>query len=120
MVFVFDLDHLSADGYKRSRNAVESFLKDGALPSDLVGVVAGSTMLTNKISADKAALLKAMDSMKGPNLARYNDLRSFPRMVDDAEALAIARNDKRMTDNAVQRACTERPDECEGKGGREG
>jgi len=122
MIFVFDLNHLSADGYKRSRNAVESFLKEGALPSDLVGILAGTVMLNNKIDTDKAALLKAMDSkegMKGPNLARYNDLRSFPRMVDDAEALAIARSDKRVTDNAVQRACSERPDECTALGGRD-
>lgn len=119
MIFVFDLNHLSADGYKRSRNAVESFLKDGALPTDLVGILAGTVMLNNKIETDKAALLKAMDAMKGPNLGRYNDLRSFPRMVDDAEALAISRSDKRVTDNAVQRACSERPDECTALGGRD-
>lgn len=118
MIFVFDLNHLSADGYKRSRTAVESFLKDGALPSDMVGIVAG-VMLNNKIETDKAALLKAMDSMKGPNLARYNDLRTFPRLIDDTEALAIARNTKTVLDNAVNRACGERPDECGGLGGRD-
>jgi VWFA-related protein len=119
MVFVFDLAHLSADGYKRSRTSVESFLKDGALPSDMVGILAGSVMLDNKIEADKAALLKAMGSMKGPNQARYNELRSWPRLVDDAEALAIARSDERTVTNVVQRACTERPDECQGRGGRD-
>lgn len=119
MIFVFDLNHLSADGYKRSRTAVESFLKDGALSSDLVGILSGTTMLNNKIETDKASLLKAMDSMKGPNLSRYNDLRSWPRLVDDAEALSIARSSKQVTDNAVQRACTERPDDCTGFGGRD-
>ncbi len=119
MIFVFDLNHLSADGYKRSRNAVESFLRDGALQTDLIGILAGTVMLNNKIETDKAALLKAMDSIKGPNLARYNDLRSFPRMVDDAEALAIARGARQATDNAVQRACSERPDECTALGGRD-
>jgi VWFA-related protein len=94
-------------------------LKDGALPSDFVGVLAGPEMLTNKISTDKAALLKAMESMKGPNQARYNDLRSWPRLIDDAEALTIARNNKDAVDRAVQRACSERPDECEGRGGRD-
>lgn len=119
MIFVFDLNHLSADGYKRSRSAVESFLKDGALQNDLVGILAGSTILNNKIDTDKAALIKAMDSMKGPNLSRYNDLRAFPRMTDDAEALAIARGNRQATDNAVMRACGERPDECSGLGGRD-
>jgi VWFA-related protein len=119
MVFVFDLNHLSTDGYKRSRSAVESFLKDGALPSDLVGVLAGSVMLTNKIGTDRAALLKAMESMKGPNQARFNDLRSWPRVIDDAEALAIARSNPETVARVVQRACGERPDECEGRGGRD-
>lgn len=112
MVFVFDLAHLSPDGYKKSRTAVESFLKDGGLPSDMIGVLAGSTMLDNKIEPDRAALLKAMKSMKGPTLARYDDLRSWPRLIDDAEASAITRNGRRVLDNAVERACRERPDDC--------
>ena len=41
LLFVFDLNHLGTDAYKRSKAAVESFLKDGALASDLIGVVAG-------------------------------------------------------------------------------
>jgi VWFA-related protein len=112
MVFVFDLEHLSPDGYKKSRTGVESFLKDGGLPEDMIGILAGSTMLDNKIETDRTALLKAMQKMKGPTLARYDDLRSWPRLIDDAEALAIARNGTRVVDNAVQRACTERPDDC--------
>jgi len=112
MVFVFDLEHLSADGYKKSRTAVESFLKDGGLPSDMIGILSGSAMLDNKIERDRAALLKAMQKMKGPTLARYTELRSWPRLIDDAEALAVARNSTRVVDNAVQRACAERPDDC--------
>jgi VWFA-related protein len=119
MVFVFDLSHLSTDGYKRSRTAVESFLRDGALPTDVVGVVAGDTMLNNKLGTDKAALLKAMEKMKGPNQARYNDLRSWPRLIDDAEALAVARNAENTITNVVQRACTERPEDCTALGGRD-
>ncbi|TAK14019.1 MAG: VWA domain-containing protein [Acidobacteria bacterium] len=119
-VFVFDLAHLSADGYKRSRSAVESFLKDGALPTDMIGILSGGTMLNNKIDSDKAALLKAMDSMKGPNQARYNDLRAWPRLIDDAEALAVARGNEGTINAVVLRACGERPEECNsGKGGNE-
>jgi VWFA-related protein len=119
LIFVFDLNHLSADGYKRSRAAVESFLKDGALGTDMVGVVAGTTMLTNKISAEKAPILDAMKSMKGPNLSRFNELRSFPKLIDDAEALAVARGNRETTDRVVQRACSEEPDSCSGRGGDE-
>ena len=119
LVFVFDLSHLSADGYKRSRTAVESFLKEGAASADLVGVLSGSTMLNNKIDADKTALLKAMATMKGPNLSRFNDMREWPRILDEAEATAIARGDRETADRVVQRGCFDRPDECSGKGGDE-
>ncbi len=119
LIFVFDLNHQSADGYKRARAAVESFLKASALPSDLVGVVAGTTMLTNKISADKSPILEAMKSMKGPNLGRFNELRSYPKLIDDAEALAISRGNKETIDRVVLRACSEQPDDCNGRSGDE-
>lgn len=119
MVFVFDLTHLSADGYKRSRDAVEGFLKDGASSADLVGVVANGLMLNNKIDTDKAALLKAMGTMKGPNLSRYAEMRAFPRLIDESEAIAVARMNKETTNRVMQRACGERPDECNGRAGDE-
>jgi VWFA-related protein len=118
-VFLFDLSHLSADGYKRSRTAVESFLKDGALPGDLVGVVSGGVMLNNKIDSDKAALIKAMDGMKGPNLSRFNELRVWPTILNEEEASAIARSDRETLSRATQRACDQRPDECASLGGQE-
>lgn len=119
LVFVFDQSHLSADGFKRSRAAVESFLKDGAASADLVGIVSGGTMLNNKIDTDKAALLKAMDTMKGPNLARFTDMRSWPRIIDEAEATAIARGDNETIGRVVQRGCDERPEECQSLAGNE-
>lgn len=119
MIFVFDLAHLSTDAYKRSRAAVESYLKDPSATADLIGVVAGSVMLNNKIDTDKAALLKAMETMKGPNQARYNDLRAWPRLIDEAEAAAVARGDRETTTRVVQRGCGERPEECQQLGGDE-
>jgi VWFA-related protein len=119
LVFVFDLSHLSADGYKRSRTAVENFLKEDVAAADMVGIVSSGTMLNNKIDTDKAALLKAMGGMKGPNLSRYNDMRAWPRIIDEAEAVAIARRDRDTTERVVQRGCTEQPAECEGLAGDE-
>lgn len=119
LVFFFDLSHLSADGFKRSRSAVESFLKDDTASADLVGVLAGTTMLNNKIDTDKAALLKAMDGMKGPNLARYNEMRTWPKIIDEAEASAIARRDPETISRVTLRGCAEQPEECQGKGGDE-
>ena len=86
----------------------------------MIGILSGGTMLNNKIDSDKAALLKAMDSMKGPNQARYNELRSWPRLIDDAEALAVARGNEGTITAVVLRACGERPEECNsGKAGNE-
>ena len=112
IVFFLDLDHLSADGYKRSRTAIEGFLKDSAASADLVGVLAGGQMLNNKIDTDKPALLKAMASMKGPNFARYDDMRMWPRILDDAEANDIARTMEETINRVVQRACIDDPDQC--------
>ena len=112
MVFVFDLAHLSADGYKRSRDAVESFLKDSGQSADLVGIVAGGNMLNNRIDSNKVALLKALQTMPGPNLSRFSELRQFPRFIDEGEATTVAHSDDRALERVFQRACQERPDEC--------
>lgn len=119
MVFVLDLAHLSADGHKRSVAAIRQFLAEDALPSDAVGVVAGGVMLNNRIDTNKAALLGAMSSMPGPNQQRFNDYRAWPRLVDESEALSIARGNREALTNAVNRGCGEQPAECTGRAGAE-
>jgi VWFA-related protein len=118
-VFLFDLAHLSPAGFTRSRTALESFLKDGLTPLDVAGIVAGGQMLGNKLDTDKGALLKALAGIGGPNVSRYNLMRTFPRILDEAEATHIARNDQKTLDVVVRRACAERPGECQGPGGDE-
>jgi VWFA-related protein len=119
MVFVLDLAHLSADGYKRGVEAIRRFLTEDALPSDAVGIVAGGVMLNNRIDTNKAALAAAMSSIPGPNQQRFNDYRTWPRLIDESEALTIARGNREAVDNAVRRACGEQPAECTGRGGDE-
>jgi VWFA-related protein len=111
-VFVLDMWHLSAGGFTRSRDAVEGFLKDRLQSGDLVGVVVNGQMLGNRIGSDREALLKALADVKNPNLSRYNEMRTFPRIIDDEEAARIAKNEPRVLDNAVARACREQPGEC--------
>jgi len=111
-VFVLDMWHLSAGGFTRSRDAVEGFLKDQLQSGDLIGVVVNGQMLGNRIGSDREALLKALADVKNPNLSRYNDMRTFPRIIDDEEAARIAKNEPRVLDNAVARACREQPGEC--------
>ena len=116
-VFLLDMTHLSASGFTRSRDAITAFIKDGASPADLIGIVANGQMLGNRIGADRPALLAALAQVKGPNLSKFSDMHAFPRLIDDTEAERIAQNDERTLDTAVARACGEQPGECRGAGG---
>ena len=118
-VFLLDMNHLSAAGFTRSRDAIAGFLKDGMTPADLVGVVVGDKMLGNRIGSDKDALLKGLSDVKSPNQSRYAEMRAFPRIIDEVEAAKIAMSDERITNNAVARACREQPGDCSGAGGDE-
>ena len=116
-VFVFDMTHLSASGFTRSRTALRSFLEDGMRPGDLAGLVVDGVMVGNRIESDKAVVLKQLDGMPAPNLSRFNERRQWPRILTEEEAVAIARGDSRVLDAAVTRACEERPGDC-ARGGR--
>lgn len=118
-VFLLDMNHLSAAGFTRSRDAIAGFLKDGITSADLVGVVVGDKMLGNRIGSDKDALLKGLADVKSPNQSRYAEMRAFPRIIDEAEAAKIAMSDERITNNAVERACREQPGDCPRNGGDE-
>ena len=114
------MTHLSAAGFTRSRDAIAGFIKDGMTPADVVGVVVGDKMVGNRIGSDKDALLKALAETKSPNLSRYVEMRTFPRIIDDVEAAKIAKNDERTIANATERACREQPGDCSGAGGDAG
>ena len=117
-IFVFDMAHLSAGGFDRCRNAIRSFLADGLHPNDLAGLVVNGNMLGNRIQTDKHELLKLLDGLGPPNLSRYNEMRQWPRILSEEEALLIARNNEQAREQALQRACAERPEDCLGVGGR--
>jgi VWFA-related protein len=115
-VFVFDMTHLSATGFTRSRTALRSFLEDGMRPGDLAGLVVDGVMLGNRIESDKAVMLKHLEGLPAPNLSRFNERRQWPRILSEEEAVAIARGDSRVLDAAVTRACQERPGDCAREG----
>jgi VWFA-related protein len=118
-VFMLDMNHLSAAGFTRSRDAILDFLKDQFTPSDLVGIVANGKMLGNRITGDRDALQKTFADVKTPNLSRFAEMRSFPRILDEFEAAKIAKDDQPTIDAVVRRGCAEQPGECN-RGGDEG
>ena len=115
-IFIFDMTHLSAAGFDRTRSAVRSFLADGLRPIDLAGLVVNGTMLGNRIESDKKTLLDQLDGIGPPNLSRYSEMRIWPRILTEEEAARIARNEEKIRDAAVERACAERPGDCAGNG----
>jgi len=116
-VFVFDMAHLSAAGFERSRTAIRTFLGDGLRAEDFAGLVVNGNMLGNRIVSDKAALLALLDGMGPPNLTRFTEMRQWPRILTEEEALLISRNIESARKAALTRACNERPGECDGLGG---
>jgi VWFA-related protein len=115
-IFIFDMTHLSAAGLDRTRSAVRSFLADGLRPIDLAGLVVNGTMLGNRIESDKKTLLDQLNGIGPPNLSRYSEMRIWPRILTEEEAARIARNEEKIRDAAVERACAERPGDCAGNG----
>ena len=118
-VFVLDISHLSADGFTRARRGLEGFLKTGFTETDLAGIVANGQMLGNRLVNDAAALRQLLAGVGQPNMGRYNEMRTFPRLIDENEVMLIARGDRRTTNAAVLRGCSERPGECGGGAGDE-
>ncbi len=117
-VFVFDMAHLSAAGFDRSRTAIRSFLNDGLRAEDFAGLVVNGNMLGNRIISDKKLLLGQLDGIGPPNLTRFNDMRQWPRILTEEEAFLIARGDERALKVAVQRACNDQPGSCDKFGAR--
>jgi VWFA-related protein len=115
-VFVLDVAHLTPAGFDRTRTAIRSFLNEGLRPTDLAGLVVNGEMLGNRIVSDKAALLALLDRIGPPTGARYNEMRTWPRILTEEEAARIARSDEPVVQQAVLRACNERPGDCTGNG----
>jgi VWFA-related protein len=112
-IFFFDLNHLTPGaGFDRARKAVEDFLRDRFREGDIAGVVAGGRMVNNRMTSERDELVQAVKSVKPLSDRRSLQIeltREFPRLLDEAEALRIARNDREALARAVQRACSDDP-----------
>ncbi len=112
-IFVFDLNHLTAGGgFDRARSAVTTFLKEQFRDGDLGGVLAGSTMVNNRLTSVRAELADAAASVRPNNdhRQRMNTLmREWPRIRDESEALAIASGDREAIQRATLRAAADDP-----------
>jgi VWFA-related protein len=115
-IFFFDLNHLTpGGGFDRARKAVEDFVHDRFREGDVGGVLAGDKMVNNRLSSVRQELLDAVKQVKPQNDARtrYIELtREWPRLMNEEEALHIARAERQWMQPAIARACAEEPEQC--------
>jgi len=116
-IFVFDLNHLTPGaGFDRARKAVEQFISDRFQDGDLAGVVAGNTIVNNRLTTVREELVAAARSVK-PQPERRRIVmemtREWPRLLDDREVVQIAREDREAIRRAVIRACTDDSEQCD-------
>ncbi len=116
-IFAFDLNHLPpGGGFDRARTAVRTFLRERFRDGDLGGVLAGATMVGNRLTSVRAELDAAVSALKPSPDARTRVVeltREFPRIRDEAEALAIASGNTEALQRATVRACAEDAQLCQ-------
>lgn len=113
-LFVFDTGHLGPGGLTRTRDAVVKFIAEKFRQGDIGGIVADGKMLNNRLTSDRDELRAAAASVKLPGelRSRQLELREWPRLQDEFEAVRIARNERDAIQAAVNRACSDDPDAC--------
>ncbi|HXG54587.1 MAG TPA: VWA domain-containing protein, partial [Vicinamibacterales bacterium] len=115
-IFFFDLNHLTpGGGFDRARKAVEEFIAGRFKDGDLAGVLAGDKMVNNRLTSVRSELLDAIKQVK-PRTDSHNRklelIRDWPRLLNEDEALRIARSERDIIQRAVTRACSDDPDAC--------
>jgi len=111
-VVVFDSDHMTPGGFKRTQQAALSlFEKSFVNGGDFGGVISDGRMVNNRLTSDREELVKAVKSAKpsAKKNSRLLEEREFPRM-SEIEAVRIrASNDQMMRSVVIRRALDEDP-----------
>lgn len=112
-IFVFDLNHLTTGaGFDRARQAVTAFLRTRFRDGDVGGIVAGTRMVNNRLTSVRDELEAAAAGVRPTDDHRARQIaltREWPRVRDEAEALAIAAGDRDAIQRAVLRAAADDP-----------
>jgi len=115
-IFFFDLNHLTpGGGYDRARKAVEDFIRDRFRDGDVGGILAGDKMVNNRLTSVRQELLDGVKQVKplGDSRSRGLELtREWPRLLNEEEAIRVARNEREDVKRASMRACQDDADMC--------
>jgi VWFA-related protein len=111
-VVLFDSDHLSNGGFKRTRDAAvhlfDGSFRDGA---DLGGVVVDGRIVNNRLTRSRKELLDALKNARpaSTKTSRLMDERQWPRM-SEIEAVRIRVNmDTNVRQEVIRRAMEDDP-----------
>lgn len=115
-IFFFDLNHLTpGGGFDRARTAAADFIRDRFREGDLAGVVAGSSLVNNRLTTVREELVAAVSGIKPRTESRNRQMeltREWPRLLNEDEAAQIVDNRKDAIERAVLRACQDDPSAC--------
>ena len=114
-VFVFDTEHISPGAFTRARDAALKFASGRLAPTDLAGVAAVAGTGKGQLNTDRAALADALRGLRpsSASASRSRELREYPRITSEAEAIEIGRGNRETLKRAVDRACAEQERECQ-------
>jgi VWFA-related protein len=111
-ILFFDQEHLDQNSFTRVQQSAETFLAAKFQEGDVGGVLMGSTMVGNRLTADRQTLVAAVKTATlnpGQTILR-NELALYPRMAA-AEAMRIALfDDQRILNQVADRAAREGPE----------
>jgi VWFA-related protein len=108
--FLIDQEHLTPGSLNRARTGVEQFFstefRDG---QDLAALYALGASGQVRMTTSREDLLSAVRRVKPRSdiVARAGDMRDWPRIINDVEALRIDQGDEAVLRSAVMRACAE-------------
>lgn len=113
IVVVFDDEHLTANGFRRSQAAAEALFSQQFQPRDIGGVIVAGRMANDRLTSDREELLRAVRQAKprGSAGSTQLELQRWPRM-NEAELFAVARGVRDVLDEVVRRACYDDPPQC--------
>ncbi|HZR23088.1 MAG TPA: VWA domain-containing protein [Vicinamibacterales bacterium] len=112
IVVVFDSDHLSTSGFKRTKDAALTLFEKQFLDGvDMGGIVVDGRIVNNRLTSVREELVKAIKNATPSTTksSRVMEERQFPRM-SEIEAVRIrVNNDRSLRDEVIRRALEEDP-----------
>jgi VWFA-related protein len=119
-VFLFDEQHLANESLLRIKTGIERFVDSQFRQGDYGGIFTAGSMYHGRITADKIELLAGLQSVKPAFDNRERlllELRDFPAIPQEYDALRIDYGDQTLLDSLAAEACEEAPEACQGLGG---